>query len=133
MKNEQIVEQTQQDMNELIKIRFDKLDAIRAQGREPFGKRFDFTHHTAEIIRDFNEEEEKEVRIAGRLMAIRGHGKASFGHIMDAEGKSQVYFRQDRHRIPHASRRDQRQSNGVRASLEIASSAPGKMARTQRR
>lgn len=95
MKNEQNVEQTQQDVNELIKIRFDKLDAIRAQGREPFGKRFDFTHHTAEIIRDFNEEEEKEVRIAGRLMAIRGHGKASFGHVMDAEGKIQVYFRQD--------------------------------------
>ena len=95
MKNEQIVEQTQQDMNELIKIRFDKLDAIRAQGREPFGKRFDFTHHTAEIIRDFKEDEEKEVRIAGRLMAVRGHGKASFGHVMDAEGKIQVYFRQD--------------------------------------
>ncbi len=95
MKNEQNVEQTQQDMNELIKVRFDKLDAIRAQGREPFGKRFDFTHHTAEIIRDFNEDEEKEVRIAGRLMAVRGHGKASFGHVMDAEGKIQVYFRQD--------------------------------------
>ena len=79
MKNEQNVEQTQQDMNELIKVRFDKLDAIRAQGREPFGKRFDFTHHTAEIIRDFKEDEEKEVRIAGRLMAVRGHGKASFG------------------------------------------------------
>ncbi|MBQ2113547.1 MAG: lysine--tRNA ligase [Selenomonadales bacterium] len=95
MKNEQNVEQTQQDMNELIKVRFDKLDAIRAQGREPFGKRFDFTHHTAEIIRDFKEDEEKEVRIAGRLMAVRGHGKASFGHVMDAEGKIQVYFRQD--------------------------------------
>lgn len=95
MKNEQNVEQTQQDVNELIKNRFEKLDAIRAQGREPFGRRFDFTHHTAEIIRDFKEDEEKEVRIAGRLMAKRGHGKASFGHVMDAEGKIQVYFRQD--------------------------------------
>lgn len=95
MKNEQNVEQTQQDVNELIKNRFDKLDAIRAQGREPFGRRFDFTHHTAEIIRDFKEDEETEVRIAGRLMAKRGHGKASFGHVMDAEGKIQVYFRQD--------------------------------------
>lgn len=95
MKNEQNVEQTQQDVNELIKNRFDKLDAIRAQGREPFGKRFDFTHHTAEIIRDFKEDEEVPVRIAGRLMAKRGHGKASFGHVMDAEGKIQVYFRQD--------------------------------------
>lgn len=95
MKNEQKNEQTLQDVNELIKIRFDKLDAIRAQGREPFGKRYDFTHHTAEIIRDFQEDEEKEVRIAGRLMAVRGHGKASFGHVMDAEGKIQVYFRQD--------------------------------------
>ncbi len=95
MKNEQNVEQTQQDVNELVKNRFDKLDAIRAQGREPFGKRFDFTHHTAEIIRDFKEDEEVLVRIAGRLMAKRGHGKASFGHVMDAEGKIQVYFRQD--------------------------------------
>lgn len=95
---EEIVQDSQQateELNELMKVRREKMDKIAAQGIEPFGRKYNFTHHAQTIIEKYAELEGQTVRIAGRLMAVRGHGKASFGHIMDMTGKVQVYFRQD--------------------------------------
>ncbi len=88
-------QQATEEMNELMKVRRDKMDKVAAQGIEPFGRKYDFTHHAQTIIDNYDELEGQTVRIAGRLMAVRGHGKASFGHVMDITGRIQIYFRQD--------------------------------------
>lgn len=86
---------TVEELNELMKVRRDKMTAIASKGIEPFGRKYDATHHAQDIIDSFEDLEGQTVRLAGRLMAIRGHGKASFAHIMDMSGKIQLYFRQD--------------------------------------
>lgn len=96
--NEQPV--VEQDMNELLKVRRDKLAAFEAKGVAPFGHRFEVSHHTKDILEQFSnlegeEESTEEVTIAGRLMAIRGHGKASFSVLMDRSGRIQIYFKLD--------------------------------------
>ncbi|WP_425059763.1 Lysine--tRNA ligase [Sporomusa carbonis] len=88
-------QQAAEELNELMKVRREKMDKIAAQGIEPFGRKYDFTHHAQDIIDSFTELEGQNVRIAGRIMAVRGHGKASFAHIADMTGKIQIYFRQD--------------------------------------
>ena len=90
----------QQDMNELLKVRRDKLVAFREMGVAPFGHRFEVSHHNAAILEQYanlegEDESAEEVTIAGRLMAIRGHGKASFSVIMDRTGRIQIYFKLD--------------------------------------
>jgi len=84
-----------EDVSDLVRIRKEKMAAIAAQGLEPFGRKYDFSHHAAQITADFEQLEGQTVRLAGRVMAIRGHGKASFAHIMDMSGKVQLYFRED--------------------------------------
>lgn len=84
-----------EDLNELMRVRRDKLAAIAARGIEPFGRKYNFTHHAADIISGFEQLEGQTVRLAGRIMAVRGHGKASFAHLMDMSGRVQLYFRQD--------------------------------------
>lgn len=90
---------TEIDENELIKVRHDKLKAFIEKGVAPFGKRYEVTHHAADIRKEFGdiegEEDAGEVKIAGRLMAIRGHGKASFATISDRTGNMQIYFKLD--------------------------------------
>ena len=88
-----------QDVNEMMKIRRDKLQTFSDMGVAPFGHRYEVTHH-AQDIRDHFDELEGEmdgpvVRLAGRLTAKRGHGKASFAELMDASGKIQLYFKYD--------------------------------------
>ncbi len=87
------------DENELIKIRRDKLQAFVDKGVEPFGSRFEVTHHAADVRAQFGDIEGEtdagEVTIAGRLMAIRGHGKASFATLSDRSGAIQIYFKLD--------------------------------------
>ncbi|HEY3425673.1 MAG TPA: amino acid--tRNA ligase-related protein, partial [Negativicutes bacterium] len=87
--------ETNEDLNELMKVRREKMTTIAAQGIEPFGRKYDFTHHTDAVLADFETLEGQTVRLAGRIMAVRGHGKASFAHLMDMNGKMQLYFRQD--------------------------------------
>lgn len=87
--------QATEELNELMKVRREKMDKVAAQGIEPFGRKYNFTHHAKTIIDDYAKLEGQTVRIAGRLMAVRGHGKASFGHVMDITGRIQIYFRQD--------------------------------------
>ena len=87
------------DENDLIKVRHEKMRAFADKGVAPFGKRFETTYHADRIRAEYSdlegENEGSEVRIAGRLMAIRGHGKASFGVINDRTGSMQVYFKLD--------------------------------------
>jgi len=86
---------TGEDLNELMRVRREKMAAIAARGIEPFGRKYHFTHHARDIIANFATLEGKSVRIAGRIVSIRGHGKASFAHLMDMSGRVQLYLRQD--------------------------------------
>ena len=91
--------QPQQSINEMMQVRREKLKTFEEMGVAPFGHRFEVTHH-AEEIRDHFDELEGEfdgpiVKLAGRLMAKRGHGKASFAELMDFSGKIQIYFKID--------------------------------------
>ena len=89
----------EQDLNEMMRVRREKMDAFRAMGIAPFGHRYEVTDYAADLKKEYDhlaeDEEGKEVRIAGRLMAIRGHGKASFSTLNDRTGNIQVYFKLD--------------------------------------
>jgi lysyl-tRNA synthetase class 2 len=89
------VPETEQDLNELLKVRREKMAAIAETGLEPFGRKYDLTHRAQDITGRFTELENQEVRIAGRVMSLRGHGKTAFAHLADLTGRVQLYFRQD--------------------------------------
>ncbi|MDK2806127.1 lysine--tRNA ligase [Thermoanaerobacterium sp. CMT5567-10] len=85
-----------ENLNELLKIRRNKLDELRSLGIEPYGiDKFDRTNMTSEIKNDYDSFEGKTVTIAGRIMSKRGHGKASFADIQDRDGRIQLYFKMD--------------------------------------
>lgn len=85
-----------EDINRLLKVRREKLAELQAAGKDPFViTKFDQTHHSREIIDSFDELENKQVSIAGRLMLKRVMGKASFCHIQDRDGQIQVYVARD--------------------------------------
>ena len=67
----------------LIKRRHEELDELKAKGFEPFAYSFEVDSSSKEIKDNFKEGEEKNVRVAGRLMALSRMGKASFAHIQD--------------------------------------------------
>ena len=80
------------DMDHLMQVRREKLDKLREEGKDPFQiTRFNRTHTTKQVIDNYDELEGKDVTIAGRLMAKRIMGKASFCHIQDGDGKIQSY------------------------------------------
>jgi len=81
------------DLNELLAVRRKKLDEFRAKGIDPFGAKFNATHKAEEITGLFESLENKEVAAAGRIMAKRNMGKATFAHIQDITGRIQVYVR----------------------------------------
>ncbi len=83
------------DLNEMIRVRREKMAALAAKGMEPFGRKYDVTHQGQDVINHFDSLEGQTVSLAGRVMAVRGHGKASFAHLMDMSGRIQLYFRQD--------------------------------------
>ena len=94
-KNQNPKAQTQ-DLNQLLKVRREKLANLQAEGNDPFQiTRFDVTAHTADIKNDFDNFEGKEVVIAGRMMAKRVMGKASFGNVADLKGNVQIYVTRD--------------------------------------
>jgi len=84
-----------EDMNELMLQRREKLTQLRSRKEKAFAEKYETTHHAAEVEDSFEELEEKEVKLAGRLMAIRTHGKASFADLMDMSGKVQLYVKQN--------------------------------------
>ena len=86
----------EQDLSEILKVRREKLAALRAEGRDPFKEtRFDVTHHAQDIKDNFDALEGSEVRVAGRLMSKRGMGKVSFCDLQDKSGRIQIYARKD--------------------------------------
>ena len=86
----------EQDLSEILKVRREKLAALRAEGRDPFQQtRFDVSHHAQDIKDHFDELEGIEVTVGGRLMSKRGMGKVSFCDLQDKSGRIQIYARKD--------------------------------------
>lgn len=84
-------------LNDQMIIRREKLDKIRALGVEPYGQKFEWDHHAADIRNEAEqlEKDETHVRIAGRIMIRRGQGKTAFCVLRDQTGDIQVYFKRD--------------------------------------
>ena len=86
------LEEQELDMNHLIKIRREKLEELREKGKDPFKiTKYEKTHTSKEIKDSYESIEGKDVKIAGRIMAKRIMGKASFCHIQDMQGQIQSY------------------------------------------
>ena len=82
----------------VIEDRLKKLEQLRERGIEPFGYSYRVTHSSAqakELLLEGEHENATSVRVAGRLVSMRGHGKTSFAHLSDRAGKIQLYFRKD--------------------------------------
>lgn len=93
---EQKSNQTEQDLNHVLKARRDKLAELQAAGKDPFQiTKYDVTAHSMEIKDHYDQWEEKEVSIAGRMMFKRVMGKASFCNLQDLQGRIQVYVARD--------------------------------------
>ncbi len=85
-------------LQELMRQRREKLAQWRALGIEPYAYRFEPTHHAAELLARGDQvttEPGESVAVAGRIVALRGHGKAGFAHLLDGSGRIQIYFRAD--------------------------------------
>ncbi|MBR4027332.1 MAG: lysine--tRNA ligase, partial [Lachnospiraceae bacterium] len=86
----------QQDLNQLLKVRREKLQELQANGKDPFViTKYDVTHHSTDIKDNFDTMENQEVTIAGRMMFKRVMGKASFCNIQDLKGNIQSYVARD--------------------------------------
>lgn len=88
---------TDVEINEQVQNRIDKMHKIEEHGWRPFGHRFEWTHRSADVKDQFETlaEAEAEVKMAGRVMAIRGHGKTCFMDMQDKTGRMQLYVRKD--------------------------------------
>src|SRR3954453_22238732 len=93
---------SQEELNDQFLVRREKMNAMRENGLDPFGKRFDRSHSTKELIEQYEGLEKEEIEaknisvsLAGRIMTKRGKGKAGFAHVQDLTGQIQVYVRQD--------------------------------------
>lgn len=84
-----------QDLNTLIKRRLEELEELRKNNVEPFEYSFDVDSYSQSIKDQYTEGETRDVKVAGRIMAIRRMGKASFTHIQDREGRIQLYMKKD--------------------------------------
>ena len=85
-----------QDLNELLKVRLDKLSALKESGKDPFVKtKFDVTNSAKEIKDDFDSFDQKTVSVAGRMISRRIMGKASFAGLRDGDGDIQLYVSRD--------------------------------------
>lgn len=88
--------QQEQDLNQLLKVRREKLADLQANGKDPFKiVKYDVTHHSQEVKDHFEELEGQTVCVAGRMMSKRVMGKASFCHVQDLEGTIQSYVARD--------------------------------------
>ncbi|MCI5873382.1 MAG: lysine--tRNA ligase [Clostridiales bacterium] len=86
----------QQDINQLLQVRYDKLHELQANGKDPFViTKYDVTHHSTDVKENYDELEGKEVALAGRMMFKRVMGKASFCNIQDIKGRIQAYVARD--------------------------------------
>ncbi|MGC4378633.1 lysine--tRNA ligase [Fictibacillus sp. Mic-4] len=90
------------ELNDLLRVRREKMNAIREKGMDPFGTKFVRSHSAKEIVEQYGDmtkedlaERNISVTIAGRIMTKRGKGKAGFAHIQDLTGQIQIYVRMD--------------------------------------
>lgn len=83
------------DINVLIKRRYEELEELKNKGAETFAYSYDVDNYSEDIKSNFEKYENKDVKLAGRIMTIRRMGKASFAHIMDHKGRMQVYLKKD--------------------------------------
>lgn len=91
-----MAEAQNQDINQLLKVRREKLSALQEAGKDPFQiTKYDVTHHSQEIRDGFDALEGKKVSVAGRVMSKRVMGKASFCNVQDLQGDIQVYVARD--------------------------------------
>jgi len=93
---------SQEELNDQLRVRREKMNTMRESGLDPFGKRFERTHNIMELVEQYGELEKEEleaknveVTLAGRMMTKRGKGKAGFANIQDLTGQIQVYVRVD--------------------------------------
>ncbi|MDP4164635.1 MAG: lysine--tRNA ligase [Bacillota bacterium] len=93
---------SQEDLNDQLRVRREKMNQMREMGMDPFGKRYDRTDNTKDLIEKYGDLEKEEVdaenksvTLAGRIMTKRGKGKAGFANIQDLTGQIQIYVRQD--------------------------------------
>ncbi|MDF2787242.1 MAG: lysyl-tRNA synthetase [Neobacillus sp.] len=93
---------SQEELNDQLRVRREKMNTMRENGLDPFGKRFERSHTIVELVEQYGELEKEdleaknvEVTIAGRMMTKRGKGKAGFANIQDLTGQIQVYVRLD--------------------------------------
>ena len=94
IKNVEVSEEL--SLSEILEIRREKLMNLKENGKNPFTEvSYDKTHLSSEIIKNYSELEGKTVRLAGRIISRRIMGKASFAHLLDAEGQIQMYFKSD--------------------------------------
>ncbi|MFO7153263.1 MAG: lysine--tRNA ligase [Bacillota bacterium] len=89
------MENMELESNEIIKARIQKLQELRQMGVNPYGQKYNRTHNCLEIKENFEAMEGKSTSVAGRIMAIRGHGKAAFFDIQDEKGRLQIYIKMD--------------------------------------
>lgn len=89
-------EMTQEQLSELLQIRRDKLTTLQQAGKDPYQiVTFDQSHHSADILANYDALEGRPVQIAGRMMSKRIMGKASFAHVLDGKGDIQIYVKRD--------------------------------------
>lgn len=89
-------QEAQQDINQLLKVRREKLAALQEEGKDPFAiTKYEVTHHSVEIKEQFENLSGKTVSIAGRMMSKRVMGKASFCNVQDLQGNIQSYVARD--------------------------------------
>ncbi len=94
--NQKNQQNQEKDLNQLLKVRREKLAELQANGQDPFViTKYDVSHHSQEVKDQFETLEGQEVTIAGRMMSKRVMGKASFCHIQDLKGTIQVYVARD--------------------------------------
>lgn len=91
-----------EELNDQLQVRREKMNTLREKGLDPFGKRFERSNDTNQLVEEYAELEKEEleskevaVKIAGRIMTKRGKGKAGFAHLKDLTGQIQIYVRQD--------------------------------------
>ena len=90
------MQQEENNLNEMLLLRRQKLQDLRDQGKDPFvHEKYNVTHKSNDIKDDYDSLEGSEVSLAGRIMSKRGQGKVSFSDIQDSEGRSQLFIKQD--------------------------------------
>lgn len=104
MEEKQVTEEinAQEEMNDQLIVRREKMAALQAEGLDPFGQRFERSHNSKELLEQYGEfskeelaEKEAVATVAGRMMTKRGKGKVGFAHLQDREGQIQIYVRKD--------------------------------------